>query len=123
MKEAILLTDGYKLDHRRQYPEGTEYVYSNWTPRSCHYYPEAKEGAVVFGIQYFFDWEKAEKIGIPLWIALIMLITCIIPLVNIVEVIVFWAIWLKYYSDPDGWYSSAWYTYWRFKDKFFSRKI
>lgn len=39
MKEAILLTDGYKLDHRRQYPEGTEYVYSNWTPRSCHYYP------------------------------------------------------------------------------------
>lgn len=55
MKEAILLTDGYKLDHRRQYPENTEYVYSNWTPRSCHYYPEATEGAVVFGIQYFID--------------------------------------------------------------------
>lgn len=53
MKEAILLTDGYKLDHRRQYPEGTEYVYSNWTPRSCAYFPEAEEGAVVFGIQYF----------------------------------------------------------------------
>ena len=53
MNETILLTDGYKLDHRRQYPEGTEFVYSNWTPRSCHYYPEAKEGAVVFGIQYF----------------------------------------------------------------------
>ena len=53
MKETILLTDGYKLDHRRQYPEGTEYVYSNWTPRSCHYYPEAKDGVVVFGIQYF----------------------------------------------------------------------
>ncbi len=52
-EEAILLTDGYKLDHRRQYPEGTEYVYSNWTPRSCTYFPEAKEGAVVFGIQYF----------------------------------------------------------------------
>lgn len=44
MKEAILLTDGYKLDHRRQYPENTEYVYSNWTPRSCHYYPEANVG-------------------------------------------------------------------------------
>lgn len=53
MKETILLTDGYKLDHRRQYPEGTEYVYSNWTPRSCHYMPDAEEGAVVFGIQYF----------------------------------------------------------------------
>lgn len=51
--EAILLTDGYKLDHRRQYPDGTEFVYSNWTPRSCSYFPEAYEGAVVFGIQYF----------------------------------------------------------------------
>lgn len=53
MKEAILLTDGYKLDHRRQYPEGTEIVYSNWTPRSCNYFSEAKDGVVVFGIQYF----------------------------------------------------------------------
>lgn len=61
MKEAILLTDGYKLDHRRQYPEGTEYVYSNWTPRSCHYYPEAKEGAVVFGIQYFIKEYLMEQ--------------------------------------------------------------
>lgn len=52
-KETILLTDGYKLDHRRQYPKGTEYVYSNWTPRSCTYFPEANEGVVVFGIQYF----------------------------------------------------------------------
>lgn len=52
---AVLMTDGYKLDHRRQYPEGTEYVYSNWTPRSCAYYPEAKEGAVVFGVQYFIQ--------------------------------------------------------------------
>lgn len=52
-QEPILLTDGYKLDHRRQYPEGTEFVYSNWTPRSCSYFPEAEEGAVVFGIQYF----------------------------------------------------------------------
>ena len=49
-KESILLTDGYKLDHRRQYPEGTEFVYSNWTPRSCQYFPEANEGTVVFGI-------------------------------------------------------------------------
>lgn len=50
---SALLTDGYKLDHRRQYPDGTEYVYSNWTPRSNEYLPEAKDGAVVFGIQYF----------------------------------------------------------------------
>ena len=33
-----------------------------------------------------FDWERAKKIGIPLWIALIMLITSITPFVNIVEV-------------------------------------
>lgn len=73
---------------------------------------------------FHFDWEKAEKIGIPLWIALIMLITCIIPFVNIVEVIVFWAIWLKYYFNPEeGPYYDTLYTYWRFKDKFFSRKI
>lgn len=30
--ETILLTDGYKLDHRRQYPEGTEYVYATFIP-------------------------------------------------------------------------------------------
>lgn len=34
------------------YPEGTEQVYSNWTPRSNKYFPEATEGSVVFGIQY-----------------------------------------------------------------------
>ena len=71
----------------------------------------------------FFDWEKAEKMGIPLWVALIMLITSIIPFVNMVEFIIFWIIWLKHYSSPGGCYSSTWYTYWRFKDKFFSRKI
>lgn len=33
-------------------------------------------------------------------------------------------LWLKYYLDPDeGPYYDTWYTYWRFKDKFFSRKI
>ena len=72
---------------------------------------------------FHFDWEKAEKVGIPLWIVLIMLITSMIPIINIVEVIVFWIIWLKHYSSPGGCYSSTWYTYWRFKDKFFSRKI
>lgn len=71
-----------------------------------------------------FDWEKAEKIGgISLWIVLIMIITSTIPIANIVELIIFWIIWLKYYSSPGGCYSSTWYTYWRFKDKFFSRKI
>lgn len=71
-----------------------------------------------------FDWREAEKIGIPLWIVLIMLITSIIPFVNIAEIIWFWAIWLKYCLNPNtGPYCNTWYTYWRFKDKFFSRKI
>lgn len=72
---ALELTDGYKLDHRRQYPEDTEIVYSNLTPRSNGYYPEANDGVVVFGIQYlikeylinrfndtFFDLPKDEAI-------------------------------------------------------------
>lgn len=52
MSNPILLTDGYKLDHRRQYPNGTEIVYSNWTPRSNAYFTEASDGVVVFGVQY-----------------------------------------------------------------------
>ena len=35
-----------------------------------------------------FDWKEAEKIGIPLWVVLIILITSIIPFVNIVEIII-----------------------------------
>lgn len=70
------------------------------------------------------DWAEAEKIGIPLWIVLIMLITSIIPFANIAETIVFWVVWLKFYLNPvEGPYNNVWYTYWRFKDKFFSIKI
>lgn len=70
-----------------------------------------------------FDWERAEKIGIPLWVVLIMLITSTIPFANIVEFIAFWVIWLKYYFDPEVCCRNDWYTYWRFKDKFFLIKI
>jgi len=47
----LLLTDGYKADHRRQYPDGTTLVYSNWTPRKSRI--EGVEGVVFFGLQYF----------------------------------------------------------------------
>lgn len=53
MKNIILATDGYKLGHHNQYPKGTTLVYSNVTPRSNKFFPEATDGAVVFGIQYF----------------------------------------------------------------------
>ncbi len=32
--KPITTTDSYKLAHARMYPEGTEYIYSNFTPRS-----------------------------------------------------------------------------------------
>lgn len=48
---ALLNTDGYKVDHRRQYPEGTSLVYSNWTPRKSRI-PNVDE-VVFFGLQYF----------------------------------------------------------------------
>ncbi|WP_343604177.1 nicotinate phosphoribosyltransferase [Fluviicola sp.] len=47
----LLLTDGYKVDHRRQYPEGTTLVYSNWTPRKSRI--DDIQGVVFFGLQYF----------------------------------------------------------------------
>lgn len=47
----LLLTDGYKVDHRRQYPEGTSLVYSNWTPRKSRM--EGVDEVVFFGLQYF----------------------------------------------------------------------
>ncbi|MDO3651295.1 endonuclease domain-containing protein [Nocardia mangyaensis] len=49
---AMLLADMYKISHRVQYPEGTEYVYSNWTPRSNKHLPMIKE-VVCVGIQGF----------------------------------------------------------------------
>ena len=39
--EIINATDGYKLGHHRMYPEGTEQVYSNWTPRSNKILPRS----------------------------------------------------------------------------------
>ncbi|MNJ86580.1 putative nicotinate phosphoribosyltransferase [compost metagenome] len=47
----LLLTDGYKVDHRRQYPTGTTLVYSNWTPRKSRL--EGVDDVVFFGLQYF----------------------------------------------------------------------
>ena len=45
------LTDGYKVDHRRQYPQGTELVYSNWTPRKSRV--SGIDKIIFFGLQYF----------------------------------------------------------------------
>jgi nicotinamide phosphoribosyltransferase len=47
------LSDGYKVDHRSQYPEGTELVYSNWTPRNSRV--DGIHEVVFFGLQYFIQ--------------------------------------------------------------------
>ncbi|MGB6153564.1 MAG: nicotinate phosphoribosyltransferase [Pricia sp.] len=47
----LLLTDGYKVDHRRQYPDGTTLVYSNWTPRKSRI--QGINAVTLFGLQYF----------------------------------------------------------------------
>lgn len=47
----LMLIDFYKADHRRQYPDGTELVYSNFTPRKSRL--EGNENLVFFGLQYF----------------------------------------------------------------------
>ncbi len=47
----LMLIDFYKADHRRQYPEGTELVYSNFTPRKFR--DDTAQELVFFGLQYF----------------------------------------------------------------------
>lgn len=70
----FLATDGYKVDHHRQYPEGTTLVYSNFTPRAAKHAPKGvdKGYIVSFGQQmvmrqiqemfdkYFFGFERKE---------------------------------------------------------------
>jgi len=53
---GLLLTDGYKTGHHKQYPEGTEEVYSNWTPRSNKYAPQGCDKVVSFGQQFVMMW-------------------------------------------------------------------
>lgn len=53
----ITAFDFYKADHRRQYPDGTELVYSNFTPRSDRLAKVLRDQwdgkIVVFGLQVF----------------------------------------------------------------------
>jgi nicotinamide phosphoribosyltransferase len=48
---AMLLCDFYKISHREQYPDGTELVYSTWTPRASRL--EGVNHVVHFGAQKF----------------------------------------------------------------------
>lgn len=60
MTPIYLAADFYKLSHREQYPEGTEFVYSTLTPRSNKYAPWSYE-IVFFGLQYFIKEYLIER--------------------------------------------------------------
>ena len=47
-----ILADFYKISHRKQYPEGTELVYSTWTPRASRM--KGVDHVVWFGGQAFY---------------------------------------------------------------------
>mmetsp|Transcript_21898 Transcript_21898/g.38752 ORF Transcript_21898/g.38752 Transcript_21898/m.38752 type:complete len:547 (+) Transcript_21898:125-1765(+) len=47
----VLATDSYKFSHWKQYPPGTEYVYSYFESRGSD--REGWDGVVFFGLQYF----------------------------------------------------------------------
>ena len=55
----VILTDAYKVSHPDQYPEGTEYVYSNTTARASRF--EEVNHIVVFGLQYFIKKYLIEE--------------------------------------------------------------
>lgn len=71
--------DFYKADHRRQYPEGTELVYSNFTARSAKHAivnslvgPDYDHKVVFFGLQGFCWWFlqemwQSEFFRLPQW--------------------------------------------------------
>lgn len=49
----VLLKDGYKADHRRQYPPDATLVYSNLTPRRSRV--PGVDAVIPFGFQYFVE--------------------------------------------------------------------
>jgi nicotinamide phosphoribosyltransferase len=55
----ITMIDGYKADHRRQYPTCTQFVYSNWTPRMSRI--EGQKDVYLFGLQYFLKKYLMEE--------------------------------------------------------------
>jgi nicotinamide phosphoribosyltransferase len=54
----MLLADFYKISHRAMYPEGTEMVYSTWTPRASRV--KNVNEVVVFGLQAFIKTHLIE---------------------------------------------------------------
>ena len=69
-----LLCDFYKISHKNQYPEGTELVYSTWTPRTSRigrinkvvafgFQAFVKKFLIDFFDENFFERSKEEVVG------------------------------------------------------------
>lgn len=57
----LIAKDFYKAGHKFQYPEGTEEIYSNFTPRSAHLFKGSdREKVLNFGIQGFIQYFLME---------------------------------------------------------------
>jgi nicotinamide phosphoribosyltransferase len=57
MNNLILLTDSYKVSHAKQYPPGTEHIYSYFESRGGEF-----DEVVFFGLQYFLKEYLAKGI-------------------------------------------------------------
>lgn len=55
----IFFKDFYKTDHRRQYPEGTELIYSNFTARESRL--KGVDHVVFFGLHYFIKKHRKTQ--------------------------------------------------------------
>jgi len=60
MDNILLLSDSYKVSHWRQYPPGTQYVYSYFESRGCE--REGWEEVCFFGLQYFLKRYLSGKV-------------------------------------------------------------
>jgi nicotinamide phosphoribosyltransferase len=56
---APLQIDGYKVDHRRQYPTNSQLVFSNLTPRGTRV--DGLDKVITFGLQYFMKKYLIEE--------------------------------------------------------------
>lgn len=65
LNHPLLQTDFYKVNHKFQYPEGTNLVFSNFTPRSGKHFGHDVDGVVFLGLQKFIlehlidEWDEA----------------------------------------------------------------
>lgn len=53
---ALECIDFYKAGHILQFPENTEFIYANFTPRSSRLYSGRSNTVVFFGLQGFIKW-------------------------------------------------------------------